>query len=79
MPARFLETETLHYPLHGEPIVRFGEWLVRRGLISRADLFVALHVADRHAWRLGDALVWLDTVDRQRVEREARRFDGFRA
>lgn len=65
------------YPLDDRPIDRLGEWLVRRGLISRVELFTALDAAYRHSCRLGDALVWLDVLDRGRVELEASRFARF--
>jgi len=68
---------TRHYPLDDKPIDRLGEWLVRRGLISRAELFTALDASFRHNCRLGDALVWLDVLDRGRVELEAGRFARF--
>ena len=58
-------------------ITRLGEWLVRRGLISRVELFTALDVTHRHRCRLGDALVWLDILDRGLLEAEVRRFTCF--
>jgi hypothetical protein len=77
-PRRFVDGETRLYPVHSRrPISRFGEWLVRRGLISRADLFSALSAAHRHRCRLGDALVWLEVLDRGELEAEARRFGSF--
>lgn len=59
--------------------LRFGEWLVRRGLISPADLFRALLDAERAAARVGDMLVTGGVLPRPRVEEEARAFDTFRA
>lgn len=76
--ARWVEAPTRHYPAHRQrPIRHLGEWLVRRGLISRADLFVALDACYRHDCRVGDALVWLEILDRPAVEAEARRFACF--
>lgn len=57
----------------GEPApCPLGEWLVRRNLISRGQLFEALDVAFRHDCRLGDAVVWLGLVGRAELELEAR-------
>jgi hypothetical protein len=57
----------------GEPASRpLGEWLVRRGLLSRSQLFEVLDVAYRHGCRLGDAVVWLGLVGRAELELEAR-------
>jgi hypothetical protein len=75
---RFVSEETRLYPVHSRrPISRFGEWLVRRGLISRAELFSALSTAHRHRCRLGDALVWLEVLEREELETEAQRFGSF--
>jgi hypothetical protein len=52
---------------------RLGEWLVLRGLIDRAELFLALDVSFRYNCRLGDALVWLEVLDRGAIEREVAR------
>ena len=69
---------TTEYPLPGGRIARLGEWLVRRGAIDRRELFTALDASFRHRCRLGDALVWLELVDRGRLEREALRFERYR-
>lgn len=58
------------YPLRRRFTGRLGEWLVHRGLISRADLFTALNTSFRHSCRIGDALVWLQAIDRGRLETE---------
>lgn len=58
---------------------RFGDWLVRRGLIDRHQLFIALCRAGARGLRLGDALVDLELVDRGQVEEEARTFADFAA
>lgn len=63
----------------GEVIDRLGEWLVRRRRIRRADLFLALTAAYRHNCRLGDAVVWLDLLDRATLELEAHHFHRQRA
>jgi len=54
----------------GQP-VRLGEWLVSRSLISRSDLFLALNFAQQRRCRLGDALVVMGLLERERVERES--------
>ena len=54
-----------------DPAVRLGEWLVRRELINRRDLFVALDLSYQREMRLGDALVSLGVLQRLRVESEA--------
>lgn len=51
--------------------ILFGDWLVRRGLISRAQLFEALNYSYLWGLRIGDALVELQVIDRDRVEEEA--------
>jgi len=52
----------------------FGEWLVRRGVLTRKELQRALALGRRHEWRIGDAVVVLGIVPRVRIEAEARRF-----
>jgi hypothetical protein len=69
---------TSEYPLPGGEIARLGEWLVRRGVIDRCELFTALDASFRHRCRLGDALVWLELVERGRLEAEASRFARYR-
>jgi hypothetical protein len=56
---------------------RFGEWLVRRELITREDLFNGLSLARHRGYRLGDALVNLGLLWRSTVEREALSFATF--
>ncbi len=70
--AQFFDATTAGYP-YCRGVARFGEWLVRRGAIDRAELFTALDVSFRHGCRLGDAVVWLELLSRSRVEQEARR------
>jgi len=69
------------YP-HGPPLdrwIRFGDWLVRRGLISRADLYCALRRATSEQVRIGDALVDGALLPRAQVEQEASAFQAFQA
>jgi hypothetical protein len=63
-------------PAEGE-WMRFGDWLVRRGLISSGELFLALHDAFICSCRLGDVLVERGTLDRGSVEQEASSFHSF--
>jgi hypothetical protein len=85
IPSRGDETPLYHYTVVApsgrtrSPALRFGDWLVRRGLISHADLFDALHDAFRCAARVGDVLVRRGRLDRGQVEEEARAFDIFTA
>lgn len=58
--------------------LRFGEWLVRRGALSRGQLLRALATSHLHDWRIGDAVVVLRFARRSRVEAEAERFDSQR-
>jgi hypothetical protein len=60
-----------------EQQVSFGDWLVQRGLVSRPQLFVALHRSRTSCCRVGDALVELKVLARKKVEAEARAFDKF--
>jgi hypothetical protein len=57
--------------------LRFGEWLVRRGLINSQDLFTALHDSYIRTHRLGDALVKLQLLDRGTIEQEAKAHHTF--
>lgn len=57
--------------------MRFGDWLVRRGLISSGQLFSALHDAFICSCRLGDVLVEQGTLGRDAVEQEASSFHSF--
>lgn len=57
--------------LKTKPVGRLGEWLVHQGLIRREELYMALNTAYRHNCRIGDAVVWMDLLDRPTVEREA--------
>jgi hypothetical protein len=74
----FFEAKTACYPFRKGAITRLGEWLVRRGLITRAELFAALDAAFRYNCRLGDTLVWMELLPRQRVEEEMGRFSVYR-
>jgi hypothetical protein len=59
--------------------IRLGDWLVRRGLISRADLYFALNASFEKQLRLGDALVNGGVLPRSVLEAEARRHQDFLA
>jgi hypothetical protein len=59
--------------------IRFGDWLVRRGLISREDLYRALQRAAREQVRIGDALVDGELLPRTQIEQEATAFESFQA
>jgi hypothetical protein len=63
------------------PNLRFGDWLVRRGLINRVELFVALNTvyAGSEPLRLGDALVRGRVLPRAVVESEATQHRSFLA
>lgn len=54
-----------------EPILRFGDWLVRRGLIDRGQLFAALNLSFMMGFRVGDALVEMRVLTRSLIEEEA--------
>ncbi len=58
----------------GPRVFRLGEWLIRRALIDRTQLFRALSLADQERCRLGDALVKLGVLSRELVEAEVRTF-----
>ena len=78
-PSYVFSCET--FPPHSDPEeqaqIRFGDWLLRRGLITRAELFRALEQAKTHCCRVGDALVALGPLSRSRVEEEATAFLTF--
>jgi hypothetical protein len=57
--------------------IKFGDWLLRRGLISRADLYQALQRAAALRIRIGDALVAEQMMPRTQVEHEASAFAAF--
>lgn len=58
---------------------RFGEWLVRRGVLTREQLLRALATSHLHDWRIGDAAVVLGLARRARIEAEAERFLALQA
>lgn len=62
-----------------EPTIPFGDWLVRRGLIDRGQLFTALNLSYRQGFRVGDAIVAMRVLARNQVEEEARRHRTFRS
>jgi len=62
-----------------EPKMPFGDWLVRRGLINRGQLFAALNLAYQKRFRIGDALVEQGILSRPEIEDEAKRHTTFRA
>jgi len=72
-------TDGVDDPDDQEEPLRFGDWLVRRGLISRIHLFCALSRSRKERCRIGDALVALTLLDRQRIEEEAEAFAAFSA
>ena len=63
------DQELLHIP--------FGDWLVRRGLIDRRQLFLALSLAHVRNYRIGDAIVALQLLERELIEQEAAVHDTF--
>jgi hypothetical protein len=62
-----------------EPTIPFGDWLVRRGLIDRGQLFTALNLSYKKGFRVGDALVVMDALPRIMVEQEAQQHQIFRS
>ena len=78
-PSYVFSCET--FPPHSDSAdaaqLRFGEWLLRRGLITRAELFRALEQGKAHRCRVGDALVALGALGRGQVEEEATAFATF--
>jgi serine/threonine-protein kinase len=50
----------------------FGEYLVRRGLIDRAELDLSLAILPRYNGRLGDTLIGLNLVDAVQIFRAIR-------
>jgi hypothetical protein len=68
-----------HMLLMDNPYLRFGDWLVRRGLINRVELFVALNTVygGSEMLRLGDALVRSGVLPRAVVESEATQHRSF--
>ncbi len=63
------DQELIHIP--------FGDWLVRRGLIDRRQLFLALSLAHVRSYRIGDAIVALQLLERELIEQEAAAHDTF--
>jgi len=61
------------------PQLPFGDWLVRRGLIDRSQLFFALSLSYQRGIRVGDALVNLRVLSRRQVEEEAEQHRVFRS
>jgi serine/threonine-protein kinase len=55
-----------------QPSELFGEYLVRRSLIDRAELDLALAVLPRYGGRLGDTLIGLNLVDAVQIFRAIR-------
>lgn len=51
-------------------VIRLGEWLVNRSLINRSHLYQGLQLAYQQSCRLGDALVEMGVLQRQRMEQE---------
>lgn len=71
------ETFPPHADVDDAAQIRFGDWLIRRGLITRVDLFHALERAKTVRCRVGDALVQLCRLDRAQVEEEALSYGTF--
>ena len=59
----YLENGRLHHVVSSERNELLGEYLVRRGSLSRQDLDRALAELDRHHGRLGDTLIALELCD----------------
>ncbi|HEX6276764.1 MAG TPA: DUF4388 domain-containing protein, partial [Polyangiaceae bacterium] len=59
----YLENGRLHHVVSSERNELLGEYLVRRGSLSRANLERALAELDKHQGRLGDTLIALELVD----------------
>jgi eukaryotic-like serine/threonine-protein kinase len=59
----YLESGRLHHVASSERNELLGEYLVRRGSLSRPNLERALAELDRHQGRLGDTLIALELVD----------------
>lgn len=57
--------------------LRIGDWLVHRRLVTRHQLLLALKRAYRRRCRLGDAVVELDFLDRDRIEAEVLAMSSF--
>lgn len=74
-----LEEEEEKATMEHAPPLRFGDWLVRRGLIDRRQLFVALNASYIDSCRIGDALVSSKVIARPQVENEATAFQSFLA
>ena len=55
-----------------QPSELFGEYLVRRGLIDRTELDLALAILPRYGGRLGDTLIGLNLVDAVQIFRAIR-------
>jgi hypothetical protein len=70
---------TADHDHRGEPQLPFGDWLVRRGLIDRGQLFFALTLSFQRGIRVGDALVNLRVLSRRQVEEEAEKHQVFRS
>jgi len=68
----YLEHGKLHHVASSEKNELLGEYLVRRGSLSRTDLEKALSELDRYGGRLGDTLIALGLVDAVDVFRAIR-------
>lgn len=66
-------------PRRGPRRLVLGDWLVRRRLIDRRQLFEGLDRSYRKGCRIGDALVELGALSRPVVEREVARCAEFNA
>jgi serine/threonine-protein kinase len=68
----YLDNGKLHHVASSERNELLGEYLVRRGSLSREDLEKALNALGHHGGRLGDTLVALGMVDAVDVFRAIR-------
>jgi serine/threonine-protein kinase len=68
----YLDNGKLHHVASSERNELLGEYLVRRGSLTRADLDQALGALTQHGGRLGDTLVALGMVDAVDVFRAIR-------
>lgn len=83
-PSRRDETPRFSYSSHRarrrpRSPLRFGEWLVRRELISPRELFRTLCLAQIEGLRIGDAIVEQRLMERGQVELEALQHHTFLA
>jgi hypothetical protein len=76
--------EDIRFPQEKDPNeptapLQLGDWLVRRRLITRRQLFFVLKRAYRRRFRIGDSVVAMGLLDRQAIEEEVRVLVSFNA